>query len=192
MKNILIIHAHPVQDSFVDKLSTAYVNGAIASGANVKELKLNELKFDLNFSEGYKGSQQPEPDIVRSQELIKWAEHIVFFYPNWWATFPALLKGFIDRTFLPGFAFQYNKNKAQPQQLLAGKSARLVVTMDSPVWYYYLFLGAPGHKAMRRGILNFCGIKPVSINSFGPMRTVSDSKRLKWISMMHSAGFKMK
>ncbi len=48
--------------------------------------------------------------MLEIQQEILAADHLVFVYPNWWATFPALLKGFIDRVFLPNFAFKYREN----------------------------------------------------------------------------------
>ncbi|MBS4058596.1 MAG: NAD(P)H-dependent oxidoreductase [Bacteroidales bacterium] len=191
MKNILIIHGNPVKDSFTDQLTHAYINASIAAGAQVKELVLSELRFDPNFHEGYKGKQEPEPDLIRSQEYISWADHLVFFYPNWWSTYPAQLKGFVDRTFLPGFAFSYVKDRRHHVKLLKGKTARLVVTMDSPVWYYYLVQRAPGHFAMRKGVLEFCGIKPVRISSIGSMRKSTEKQRFRWIQKMEAYGRKM-
>lgn len=190
MKNVLIIHGHPVNDTFVDQLTESYISGVLKSGSEVKELVLKNLSFNINFKEGYRGNQQLEPDLQKAQELILWADHLVFFYPNWWATYPAMLKGFIDRTFLPGFAFKYRKGSAKPEQLLKGKTARLVVTMDSPVWYYYLVQRAPGHHSMRQGILHFCGIKPVRITSLGSMKKSSPKQRQKWLDLMLKFGSK--
>lgn len=192
MKNILVIFGHPVNNTFADSLKNTYVLAAQHTGATVKELVLRELDFEINFREGYRGSQELEPDLKHAQELISWADHLVFFYPNWWATYPALLKGFIDRTFLPGFAFKYRKNNPIPEKLLTGKTARLVVTMDAPPWYYYLHNFAPGHHAMRKGVLHFCGIKPVRISSIGPIRASSERKREKWIKLMEKIGTKQK
>jgi NAD(P)H dehydrogenase (quinone) len=75
--------------------------------------------------------------------------------------------------------------------LLVGKTARLVVTMDTPVWYFYLVQKAPGHHSMRKAILEFCGIHPVKISSLGPIRSSSVHKRTKWIAQMKKLGRKM-
>lgn len=187
-KNVLIIHGHPVQDTFVDRLTEQYKEGVKLSGSEIRELILKNLSFDINFHEGYRGNQELEPDLKNAQELIAWADHLVFFYPNWWGTYPAMLKGFIDRTLLPGFAFKYRKGNPLPEQLLKGKSARLVVTMDSPVWYYYLVQGAPGHNSMKKSILHFCGVKPVKITSLGPMRNSSEKQRKNWLVKMYKLG----
>jgi putative NADPH-quinone reductase len=123
-----------------------------------------------------------------AQEMIRWADHLVFFYPNWWSTFPALLKGFIDRTFLPGFAFKYRTGNRTPEKLLTGKSARLIVTMDNSPWYYRWVLKQPGHNAMKRGTLQFCGINPVRITTVGPVKTSSEKTRQKWLRSISRLG----
>jgi NAD(P)H dehydrogenase (quinone) len=83
---------------------------------------------------------------------------------------PALLKGFIDKVFLPGFGFRYRKDSVWWDKLLTGKSARLIVTMDTPPWYFRWIYGRPGHNAMKKSTLQFCGIKPVKITSIGPVK----------------------
>jgi putative NADPH-quinone reductase len=191
MKRILVIQGHPVKDTFTDCLKDKYVMSAIAAGAEVKEIVLRDLNFEINFKEGYRGSKELETDIIEAQKLISWAEHLVFVYPNWWSTYPALLKGFIDRTFLPGFAFKYISGKAIPEKLLKGKTARLIVSMDSPPWYYHLFKFAPGHHAMRLGLLHFCGIKPVWITSIGPVRGSTEKQRNRWIQKIERIAGKL-
>lgn len=192
MKNILIILGHPVKDTFSDLLREAYKNGALESGASIREIVLRKLKFDLVFSEGYRGNQELEPDLQQAQEDILWADHIVLIYPNWWSTFPALMKGFVDRTFLPGFAFRYRKGSLKWDRLLTGRSARMIVTMDTPPWYYWLVYRRPGHNAMKRGILEFCGIKPVRITTIGSLKVSSDHKRKQWVRKVEALGRKMK
>ncbi len=192
MKNILIIQGHPVKDSFSTYIRDAYQRGAESVNANVKLLKLSDLDFKLNFSEGYRGNQELEPDLIKAQELITWADHLVFIYPNWWSTFPALVKGFIDRTFLPGFAFKYREDSVLWDKLLIGKSARIIVKMDSPIWYYRWVMKAPGHNAMKKGILGFCGIKPIRITSLGPIKKSSEKQRDRWLKKIEDFGRKQK
>ena len=188
MKKILIIQGHPIKDTFSKFLFESYVKGASASGAELKTLVLRDLQFELNFREGYRGKQELEPDLVAAQELISWSDHLVFLYPNWWSTFPALVKGFIDRTFLPGFAFKYRKGTLLWDRLLTGRSARIIVTMDTPAWYYWLMYRRPGHNAMKRGILEYCGFKPVRVTTIGPIKTSSEAKRIQWLSKVEKLG----
>jgi NAD(P)H dehydrogenase (quinone) len=94
---------------------------------------------------------------------------------------PALMKGFIDRIFLPGFAFKYRSNSTLWDKSLAGRSAHLFVTMDAPPWYFRWVNRMPGHNQMKKTILEFSGIKPVRISSFGPVIGSSATQREKWI-----------
>jgi putative NADPH-quinone reductase len=113
---------------------------------------------------------------------------LVFIYPNWWSTYPALLKGFFDRAFLPGFAFRYRENSPLWDKLLTGRSARILVTMDTPAWYYSLINGKPGHNSIKIGVLQFSGIKPVKIASFSPIKSSTETKRMKWLTKAEKLG----
>jgi putative NADPH-quinone reductase len=116
-----------------------------------------------------------------AQSDILWAEHLTLVYPIWWGGIPALLKGFFDRVFLPGFAFKYRKGKAFPDKLLKGRTAHLLVTMDTPPWYYRWFYRMPGLHQVRKTTLEFCGIKPLRTLTFGPVLGSSDHQRKTWL-----------
>lgn len=58
--------------------------GAIAAGATVQEILVGELDFNLNLQYGYRKSTELEPCLIDAQEKIKWADHLVIFYPVWW------------------------------------------------------------------------------------------------------------
>ena len=176
-QNILVILGHPDADSFCGALATAYIQGAKRADAEVRELRVGNLTFDPVLWKGYHQIQPLEPDLAEAQNLIEWARHLVFVYPTWWGAIPALLKGFIDRTFLPGFAFKYRENSPLWDKLLTGRTAHLIVTMDTPPWYYRWIFRQPGHNQMKRTILGFCGIKVVKISRFGPIKGSSPEKR---------------
>jgi len=192
MKNILIINGHPDKNSLCCSLAETYKEGCESNGANCTLVNLTDLEFDPILHYGYKQRTELEPDLVKMQEAILKADHLVFVYPTWWGTYPALLKGFFDRVFLPGFAFKYRENSLFWDKLLKGKSARLIVTMDTPKWYYSLVYKSPGHNSLRKGILEFCGIKPVRISAFGPVKTSDDKKREKWLSKVRKLGAELK
>mgnify|MGYP000917327613 CR=1 FL=1 len=165
MKKILIIQGNPKAESYCQALAQAYERGASASGAEVRRIDIGTLTFDPNLQFGYSADSPLEEDLVRVQQDIQWAEHLVFVYPNWWGTMPALLKGLIDRVFLPGFAFKYRKGSALWDKLLKGRSARLIMTLDTPIWYYNLIQKKPGVNMMKKTILEFCGITPVRVTT---------------------------
>jgi NAD(P)H dehydrogenase (quinone) len=188
MKKILIILGHPNKNSYCGSLAESYKKGALQSNAAVKELILADLNFDPILHQGYKQIQPLEPDLVRAQKLIKWADHLVFVFPTWWGTMPALLKGFFDRTFLPGYAFKYRENSSLWDKLLTGKTARIIVTMDAPRWYSWFIYSDAGIKAVKKATLEFCGIKPVAKTVIGGVKMLSEEKRIAWLERVESEG----
>lgn len=188
MKKILIINGHPDSASFNFGLAEAYKKGAMASGALVKEIVIRDLEFTPNLAFGYRQRTELEPDLLDSQEKILWADHLVWIYPVWWGSVPAIMKGFIDRVFLPGFAFQKRENSVWWDKLLRGKTARIITTMDQPAWYYWLVFREPSTNAMKKTTLQFCGINPVRVTSIGPIRLSKERYRLKWIAKIEKLG----
>lgn len=93
----LLILAHPRRDSLCGALFDAYADGAREAGVTCRELILGEMQFDPDVIALSPEQQTLEPDLVRAQQDIAWAEHLVFVYPTWWGTYPARLKGFLDR-----------------------------------------------------------------------------------------------
>jgi putative NADPH-quinone reductase len=172
----LIILGHPDKKSFCARLADSYESGAKEKGGDVERINLNEIKFNPILKKGYREIQTLEEDLVEAQRLIKWANHIVIVFPVWWSAPPALLKGFIDRVFLPGFAFKYRDNSDQWDKLLKGKKARLIMTSDAPVIWLYLMYFHPALHMMKKAVLEFCGVSPVSITSFGSIKNASDKK----------------
>lgn len=187
-KRILVILGHSSEDSLCGALARSYAKGAEASGNEVQSISLGKLRFAPILHDGYAKIQALEPDLVTAQEAIAWAQHIVLVYPIWWGSMPALLKGFFDRIFLPGFAFKFRKGSLMVDGLLAGRSAHLLVTMDTPPWYYRWIYAMPGHNQMKRTILEFCGIKPVTITSFGSVKDSKLKTREKWLSRAFTYG----
>ena len=181
-KRILVILGHPSNHSFCAALAGAYLDTARAAGHEVRELRLGQLDFDPILREGYRQVQPLEADLVAAQEAISWAQHLVFAYPIWWGGAPALLKGFVDRVFLPGYAFKYRPGKAFPAQLLTGRTAQLLVTMDTPPWYFRWVYRMPGIHQLRKTTLEFCGVKPVRVTTFGPILHSTDAQRTRWLA----------
>jgi NAD(P)H dehydrogenase (quinone) len=189
-KKILIINGHPDKESFNFAIAEAYKKGAIISGADLKEIVIRDLNFNPNLQYGYRKRTNLEADLSDAQEKIKWAEHIVLIYPVWWGSIPAILKGFIDRVFLPGFAFQKRENSVWWDKLLKNRSARIISTLDQPSWYYWLINRQPSNNAMKKMTLQFCGITPVKIITIGPVRLSKETWRKKWLDKIEKLGEK--
>jgi len=190
--NVLVINGHPRENSLTAALVQAYVTGAQQAGAHIEILNVAKLSFNPNVIESQSHKQYTEPDIKKARQLILWAKHIVFIYPTWWGTMPALLKGFIDRVFISGFAFEETEAGTGYSPLLSGRSAQVITTMDTPIMIYKLFYRAPGHNAMRRSILQFCGFIVTNILTFGPVKNADQKKRECWLRKVRDEGFKLK
>jgi NAD(P)H dehydrogenase (quinone) len=185
---ILIIDGHPNENSFCAAIADAYTRGAQSAEIEVEVLSLRNLNFDLNLRHGYRKIQELEPDLVEAQKKIKWCEHLVVIYPIWWGSMPALLKGFLDRCWLPGFGFKYHEGDPFWDRLLAGRSARVIVTSDAPALYNLItYCNAPV-IIMKKMILGFCGFKPVRTTVIGGVKNLSETKRAKLLNQISSLG----
>ncbi len=176
----LVILGHPRLDSFNGAIADIYKAGAEAAGGEVEMLKLAELDFDPILRLGYRGKQELEDDLVHAQKAIESARHIVVVTPLWWGSVPALLKGFFDRTLLPGWAFKYQENGI-PKKLLKGRSARLILTMDAPNWWYRLVYRRAAHASVVNATLSFVGLKPVKVTPIYGVQHLSQKQCAKWL-----------
>lgn len=179
---ILIIDAHP-RPSFCSALADAYVKGAREKGKNVELVRLRDLSFDMNYRDPKGDDEQPlEPDLVEMQRKIRAAQCLTFVFPTWWGSYPALLKGFVDRVFLPGFAFKFYPDGLGWKRLLSGKRGRLIITMNGPVPFYQFFFRSAGVSAMKQATLEFCGVKPVEVSLLGSLAHSSEAQRRRMLA----------
>lgn len=188
MKKIAIINGHPNKDSFNFGIAKAYREGALASGAEVREITIAEMKFDPVLHFGYQKRMELEPDLLKAWEIILWADHLVWIHPVWWGGLPAMMKGFIDRLFLPGFAYKYRENSVWWDKLLKGKTAHIITTLDQPGWYYWLLYGKPSINQLKKSTLEFCGVKPVKVTYIGIIRNSTEKQRAKWLQEVKKLG----
>lgn len=192
MKKILIINGHPNPSSFNFAIAESYKNGALQSNAQVETITIAELQFNPNLKYGYQKRTELEPDLLASWEKIKRADHLVWIHPVWWGGLPAITKGFIDRLFLPGMAFQYRENSVWWDKLLKGKTAHIITTLDQPGWYYRLLFARPSVNQLRKSTLEFCGVKTVKVSYIGIIKTADDFQREKWLQKIFDFGLKNK
>ncbi len=184
----LIINGHPDKNSFCKKITDEYERGALEKGGEVKRVDLINLRFDPILRNGYRVIQPLEPDLLEMQNLIKWCNQIVFIYPIWWSAPPALLKGFLDRVLLPSYAFKYREDSDLWDKLLVGRRGRIIVTSDAPVWFLYLNYFHPAVNMMKKAVLEFCGISPVSVTSFGGIKNTDQKKREEILYKVYRIG----
>jgi putative NADPH-quinone reductase len=190
-KRILVIQGHPDRAAghFNAALAERYADAARAGGHEVRMLDVAALDFALLRSRAeWEQADTVSADLRRAQDDIRWAEHLVFFFPLWLGGMPALLKGFLEQVARPGFAFAYRR-QGLPEKLLKGRSARLVVTMGMPSAVYRWFYRAHSIRALERNILGFVGIAPVRETLIG-MVEGAPAQRERWLARLAELGAK--
>jgi NAD(P)H dehydrogenase (quinone) len=159
--NILIVTGNPKEENHSRTLAETYKAVATNGGHEVKIIDVYASEYRMNYS---RGAKLPEGDkniplIKASQDLISWAEEIVFIHPVWWSSLPGGLKNWIDSVFVPGFAYKYVNGR--PEKLLTSKKAKVFATAGSYA-PYYLFpiirLFTPLHLLWKFAMLGFFGI----------------------------------
>ncbi|WP_282079506.1 NAD(P)H-dependent oxidoreductase [Aquimarina algiphila] len=187
-KRIVLIIGHPDKESYNNALAEAYKKGVQTSGTEIQEIIIRDLEFNPNLQFGYRKRTELEPDLLNAQKKLKWADHLVWIYPVWWGSVPAIMKGFLDRVLLPGFAFNKRKNSLWWDKSFTGKTARIICTLDQPSWYYKWFYRSPSHNAMKKLTMNFIGVKKVRITTIGPIRLSKEKFRVKWLKKVEKLG----
>jgi putative NADPH-quinone reductase len=192
MKNIVIINGHPDKESFNYALSEAYKNGANKTDATITEINISELDFNPNLQFGFRKRTELEPDLVEALEKIRAADHLVWFFPLWWASYPAIMKGFIDRTFLPGITFELEEGSHEPIGLLKGTSASVFITSDTPEAYDIEVMKQPVLNQFKTGTLEYCGISPVTVIYISTISDSSKEFRNEWLDKIFVLGKDLK
>jgi NAD(P)H dehydrogenase (quinone) len=185
-ERILVLLGHPRNDSFCAALAEAYARRAAQSGHEVRVLKVGDLPIDLD-PPSFRRDDPQAGWVTQVQSEVSWSSHLVIIAPMWWGGVPAAFKALLDRVLLPGFAFRYGKGAA-PDKLLTGRSARFIMTSDTPSFWFDLVLHRPLFHQMRRQILEFCGFKPVRQIMLGPIMNSSDAQRATWLERVGAMG----
>ncbi len=160
--NILIVTGNPKETNHTTLIAKTYKRISEKNGHIVKSIDVYGSEYSLKYSRVTKlRDDNPDKKIIQaSQELITWAEEIVFIHPVWWSNLPAGLKNWIDCVFVPGFAYKYVNGR--PEIMLGSKKAKLFCTAGSYAPYYnfpIVKLFTPLHLVWRYAMLDFFGIE---------------------------------
>ncbi|MBS1719062.1 MAG: NAD(P)H-dependent oxidoreductase [Armatimonadetes bacterium] len=184
-RQVLVLLGHPAPQSLCRSLAESYAEGARQSGATVTILDLAALDFDRLADP--RTVKTLEPDIQRAQDLIREAAHVAVVYPVWWGSAPAALKSFVDRAMTSGFAFNYGEN-GLPVKLLKGRTARILLTMDSPsFWHRFVYRGS-AITWLRWATLWFSGFKVLRTREFCRVRTATPDRISAWLENAKALG----
>ncbi|WP_324075604.1 MAG: NAD(P)H-dependent oxidoreductase [Erythrobacter sp.] len=180
--NVLLIDAHPDTGRYASHLLEVY-RAALPASAEVTLVALRDLTFDPNLAHGYRQRTEWEPDLRHLAELLDACDHLALSFPMWWGAEPATLKGLLDRLFLPGFTFAYHDNDTWWDRNMAGRSADVIITMDTPPFFLRLAYGNSIIHRWKKQVLGFAGFKPVRILPLGQVKFGgAERKGAKWES----------
>ncbi len=189
-KQILIIQGHPDADDshYCHGLAQAYREGAEEAGFSVEMLEVARLDFPVLRNEDEWQQSEVASDIISAQEKLQQADHLVILFPLWMGTMPALFKAFLEQVLRPGFAFENEARNSLGGKLLKGKSARVIITMGMPGFFYRWYFGAHGYRNLKRNILKFCGIRPIRHCFVGLAGAEKPGSRRKWLERVQALG----
>ena len=150
----LVLYAHPVSTSFAAALHRCIVDTLAAGGHEVDDCDLYAEQFDPVLSrEERLAYHSPGPNQVRVQkevERLKACEAVIFVYPSWYYGPPAILKGYFDRVWVPGVAFDIVSGRVRPR-LDHIRVFGVVTTYGSPWSVNAWIFGDPNKRAFMRG-----------------------------------------
>jgi NAD(P)H dehydrogenase (quinone) len=175
--NALIIYSHPKTGGFCEAILEETKEVLAAKNISAEILDLYTLDYnpvllgDEHYTRGNKNISQQTSSF---QDSIRKSDLLIFIYPIWWGTMPAILKGFFDKTFVSGFGFEY-RGKI-PVGLLKGKKSIVMFTSGAPSVFSFLFQANRPKKHIEKDILGFCGIKAKAYQ-FGSATSFSDNEK---------------
>jgi putative NADPH-quinone reductase len=190
-KRILILQGHPDAGTrhLGHALADAYAEGARPAGHELRQQEITRLDFPLLRSKQEWEHGALPVSLKPAQDDIAWAQHLVLLFPLWLGGMPAVVKGFLEQVARPGFALGTDRDgRGMPAKLLAGRSARIVVTMGMPAAVYRWYFRAHSLKALERNILGFVGIAPIQETLIGTVEGLSEAQRAKWLDKLRAHG----
>ncbi|MFM2386677.1 MAG: hypothetical protein RL660_1434 [Bacteroidota bacterium] len=181
--NILFVYAHPNPKSFTASIINELVDKAKEKNhhTDIRDLyaiNFNPVLSNSDFQTFHSGSIPA--DIKTEQDLISNADIIVMVYQLWWTQFPAMLKGYIDRVYSYGFAYQYGANGLEG--LLKGKKVFLVTNTGTPSEIYTQYdMHTAINKTSNSGIFEYCGMEVLEHIYNGGVVISTDETRKAYI-----------
>lgn len=175
---VLIIYSNHNTGNFNHQLLDRVVKKFIDKGDEVMVRDLYKMNFDPVLSPGdfemISAGNTPD-DISKEQDLVRWADLLMFIYPVWWGGMPAIMKGYIDRVFSWGFAYKSNGNGPYP--LLTDKKAIVMSSLGQSRAEYEQGMFQAMNKVNTEGVFGFCGIEVIHQLYFASIHSITDETR---------------
>lgn len=187
MTRLFVLNGHPdaSPERFGAALATAYTEGAIRGGHDVRRLDLGALEFPLIRTAEQSNKGEVAPDAVTVQQALVWADHVLLVFPLWLDDAPAYLRALFEQVFRYGFVHVDCDNT---KKRLAGKTAHTVVTMGVSVEEYNAVSGAHGVQMLETGIWRYAGVEPVKRTLIGSIHSIDQGARQAWLAALQADG----
>lgn len=160
----LVVIAHPLKDSLCQHLAEKTIAHLTAKGYEVTIKDLYQERFtpalSIDERQSYFEKQFDDSQLQQDITQLKEAESIILIFPTWWFGFPAILKGWIDRVWAPGHAYDHASDYGPIKPKLDNlKEMRVVTTLGSPWWVDLFILRQPIKKVIKFALLIPCAKK---------------------------------
>ncbi|MEP2829979.1 NAD(P)H-dependent oxidoreductase [Parvibaculum sp.] len=184
---VLVVYCHPKPDSYVAAMCDAVLEGLDQAGHETELVDLYADDFDPRFSaeehETYEDPTSNGKGLEHYKEKLRSADGIVFVFPTWWYDMPAMLKGWLDRVWVPGTAFDLGDGGKAIQPRLQNIRFMGGVTSCGASWWWSKLVGEPHRRILMRGMRALCGkdCRQVWLGCY-QMDTSTQKKRTNFLS----------
>lgn len=157
----LVVYCHPREGSFTSAVRDLVMDRLQAAGAEVRLTDLYARAFDPVLTaqehELYLDSPENCAPVAQDVDDLRWCDTLIFIYPTWWYGLPAVLKGWLDRVFLPDVAFLMpDEQNTTIRPGLAHITRLGIFTTCGASWWLTQLVGAPGKRTLMRGVGFLC------------------------------------
>ena len=193
---ILVVIGTPLANSLNHALASAYVEAARPEGADVDviDLAIDPIPAHPSTRGELRTPRQGHDDAPLDAHVadyiarVEAADHLVLLFPQWWGTYPAALKSWLDRVLLSGTAFSYRSTGRGWDKHLTGRTARIVMTMDSPGWWNRGFYRDAAVVALKNATLWYCGIRTLGVMRVPEVRHATPDRLARAIATLGRLG----
>ncbi len=179
----LVIYSHPCPESYNAALRDTVVGSLESTGYEVRLLDLYAMGFDpvMSAEERRRYHEQGinEEPVDAHLDHLFWCDTLVFVYPTWWFGLPAMLKGWLERVFIPHRTFRVPTATETMEGKLKHVSKIAVITTCGATWWLSKVIGEPGRKTLLRGIRALCapGCKTLYMAHYKMDTSTPESRR---------------
>jgi len=179
MKKIFVITCNPKEHSSKDAYVQAYIEEVQKHGHEVRVINVYDLNVDYIRAKGDEIDYSLTPELKQAQDSLVWADQIVFVYPIWWLSLPAMLTSFISRVFAEGVVS--DMSGMGPKPLMKGKTAVIMQSYSMPFFAMKYFYGDVPLKWWKVVLTDWCGPKIVKRFDFDQIDNVPEKRKQKWL-----------